>query len=238
DRAAIIASGVALFLIIFRPFGLTIDNWVEAIVVLGFAPLNFIAILAVHAALGGSGRWRAFAGAASVMGANLAYLMFWSTGALILSSGLKVALIAALVTGAVATWNRYRTLKAEIYTLQSRQRNTEGSDLVVLKGDDANEILRVSPTALRYARARGNYVEIHYQQAGAPKTITLRATLASIDEQAGAALMRCHRSFLVNLNTAQRLISDRRGMRVEFSSDESAPVSRSYRNKIREAAQA
>lgn len=239
SRAALIAGGITLFLFVFRPFDLSISNVVEALIVFGFAPLNFIAILAVHGFLPRTGRLRPMISTTAILTANFAYLIFWSTRPAIFSLVIDVALVAALTIGAIVFWNRQRSLKAEIVELkQSALSQGDGVSLLVLKGEDKNEILRVMPSALLFVQAQGNYVEVHFEKSGEVKTATLRATLANIAEQVGEPyLKRCHRSFLVNLNAALRLVSDRNGMRIEFEDQRIVPVSRSFRETIRSAAQ-
>ncbi len=239
SRAALIACAITLFLISFRPFGLSIDNTAEAVIVFGFAPLNFIAIMGAHAFLQHMPRWRAALGATVIIAANLGYLVFWSSSAEIFSLAVQVLLVAALTIGVIAMWNRLRTLNREVIELKDRQTHgTLGDDLIVLKGDGENEIIRLKSDALRYVKAQGNYVEVSFDQAGEQKTVTLRATLTGIQDQAGEFILhRSHRSFLVNLNAVHRLISDRRGMRLDYGDGHVVPVSRSYREAIRSAVQ-
>jgi len=239
SRAALIAGAIALFLFVFRPFGLSVNNAAEAVIVFGFAPLNFVAIMGVHAFLQRIPRGRAIAGAAGIIAANIAYLAFWSSGAAILSLSVQVLLVAGLTIAAVAMWNRLRALTDEVIELKGRHTPPAiGDDLLVLKGEGENEIIRLKTSALRYAKAQGNYVEVCFDQSGAQKTVTLRATLAGVQQQAGeGVLRRCHRSYLVNLSAVHRLISDRRGMHLEFSDGDAIPVSRSYREAIRNAVQ-
>ncbi|MEM9616673.1 MAG: LytTR family DNA-binding domain-containing protein [Pseudomonadota bacterium] len=239
SRAALIACAITLFLFVFRPFGLSIDNKAEAVIVFGFAPLNFIAIMSVHAFLQHIQRWHAPLGATIIIAANLGYLVFWSSSAAIVSLTMQVLLVAALTIGAVAMWNRLRALNQEVIELKDRQTHgTLGDDLIVLKGDGENEIVRLKSDALRYVKAQGNYVEVSFDQAGEQKIVTLRATLAGIQDQAGEFILRrSHRSFLVNLNAVHRLISDRRGMRLDYGDGHVVPVSRSYREAIRSAVQ-
>ena len=47
-RSAGIALGVVVFLFAFRPFGLEIESLVDALVLLGLAPLNFLIMLGLH----------------------------------------------------------------------------------------------------------------------------------------------------------------------------------------------
>ncbi len=233
-RAALISFGLAGFLFVFRPFGLTIDNWMDALAVIGFAPLNFVAIVAAHHAKRPPILEHAAANAVFIIAANLVYVLFWSSGASFVPTLLQVTLVAGLTIGAIVLWNRHRYLKREVLELRSHQASVPRTT-VVLKGENTGEILRLPAESILYAQARGNYVEVHYLSGGEERSALLRATLGAVAEQAPTALLQpCHRSFLVNIQCAERLVSDRDGMRLQFSTGSVVPISRRYRSVIRE----
>ncbi len=237
NRAVVISLGIAAFLFLFRPFGLSIDNLSEALIVSGFAPLNFIAMAGAHRLNIADRKMKAIVGLALILSANFAYVLFWQSGRAIFPTALNVMLIASLTVGAVLFWNRQRALAEEILTLKASKKATK--DLIALRGESANEILRIPAEALRYLKAQGNYVEVRHRKAGAATSTLMRGTLAELAAQAGDKfLTRCHRSYFVNLDAAQRLVSKADGMRVEFEDGDSIPVSRAYRSAIRKAASA
>jgi len=234
-RAATTSLGIAAFLFLFRPFGLSIETIPEALVVAGFAPLNFIAMIGVHRIRLPNRSLSTLAAAALIASANIAYLIFWNAGRAIFPTAANAILIAALTVGAALLWNRHRAMAAEILELKAAKHDSQS--LVILKGENENEILRLPPKALRYAKAQGNYVEVRHEKADGAASALLRATLADLGSQAGEeVLIRCHRSYLVNLNAARRIVSDASGMRIEFHDGESIPVSRAHRSAIRKAA--
>jgi|GEM_PF-6478435 len=232
-RGAIIAVGVTAFIALFRPFGVSISSPAALALIFGFAPINFAAILLAHK-LPAKGAM-VFIRPAAVIVANLGYA-FAISGGPKLSTAVAVIFVALLVAGAVALWNRERSLHREVIELRRRP-GPETDEVIVLRGENDRDMLRLSPRDLLYVAAKGNYSEVAYLRNGAPVTALLRTSLKSIAEQTGeAALTRSHRSFLVNLNAAQRITAKSDIMTIAFPGGVSAPVSRQHRSAIRAAA--
>ena len=232
QRAAIISIAIAGFLILFRPFGISIENWQKMLVLLGFAPLNFVVMIAAHQTTIDGLPFKRFIAPAAIVGANMIYVLFWSSGSAIFPTTIHVLLISALTAGAVVMWNQQRALKREVLELRAAPSDI-APKTIVLRGETENEILRLSPHALLFLKAQGNYVEVNYLSDGVVAQSLLRSTLNGLFEQAGhSSLLRCHRSYIANLDAAIRLVSDKDGMRLEFENALSIPVSRTYRATI------
>ena len=236
ERAAMIAVAIALFMLVFRPFGMVISNPVSVLVVLGFAPLNFVAMALAHMAPPHAGRLGAALRIGGIVLANIAYVSIIAGGDAQISSIVKVVLVALLVIATVSFWNRERALQREVLDLRNRAAPST-QETFTLRGENDSEILRLTPATLLYLCANGNYVDVHYIQNGAPEKSMMRATLAGLHAQApDGVLAQSHRSYLVNLAAAQRLVSAGGRMEIEFPNGAKAPVSRSYKQAIRMAA--
>ncbi len=235
-RAALIGIAIAGFMLVFRPFGITIANTAAFLVILGLAPLNFATILLVHLAPSRKG-WIGLAQrAGAITLANIIYISLLTAGGAEIASSIKVGLVTLLVIAAVGLWNRERSLHREVLELRTRPLREE-SELIILRGEGDKEILRLAPDQLRFIKAGGNYIDVHFMKNGTPEKVLLRGTLANVANQAGdGTLIQCHRSYFVNLMAAQRIISEGGRMGIEFASGERVPVSRNFRAAIREAA--
>lgn len=232
-RGGVIAIGVTAFIGIFQPFGVSIKTASDLIAVLGFAPLNFAAIMLVHHLPVRRAIMVVRTGAIII--ANLIYGFFTGGGAS-WSTALSVAFVSALVIGAVTLWNRERAFHREVIELRQAAGKAR-DDTITLRGEGAREILRLRARDLRFIAAKGNYAEVAYLLDGAANTTLLRASLKALAVQAGEEkLQRCHRSFLVNLDAAQRIVCDAGRMTIEFPGGATAPVSRRYHDAIRTAA--
>jgi len=98
---------------------------------------------------------------------------------------------------------------------------------------DENGILRITLKSddLIYLEASDNYVVIYYQAAENVKSYLLRNTLKRLETQlAGFSLVRCHRSFMVNVAHV-KMMKREKGVFSLWMNDAgtiSIPVSRSY----------
>ena len=73
--------------------------------------------------------------------------------------------------------------------------------------DEKGELkLSVKPEMLYYLEAADNYVEIHYMNSGKMEKLLIRNTLKNIEWRfRDKDLIRCHRSFIVNVGKVQVL---------------------------------
>ena len=236
-RAAVIAASISIFILVFQPLGISAGSIFEAFIILGLAPLNFTVMVLVHRFPLGAGPVRAVLNALVFLIANILYLEIAAAPSSMWLKGIKVALLSILFVSAIAIWNRHRRLENEIIELK-KQQAPPSQPMLTLRGENDREILRLAPASLLFAKASGNYVEIAYRSNGALERTLLRATLAGIGQQAGGALVPCHRSYWVNISAAQRLLMRNGRMEIEFPDNCSTPVSRRYQTAIRTAANA
>ena len=133
---------------------------------------------------------------------------------------------------------RYHTLNRRLWQLHLKWEATPDR-LIHFEGQGSSERLSIAASDFRYAQAQDNYVALYYLRAGTLKRELLRATLAEILEQAGPVeLMRCHRSFVVNLRQVRSFSG---GNPMELYLDQVATpirVSRSYRTTVLQRLQA
>ena len=114
----------------------------------------------------------------------------------------------------------------------------EAAKTVTLRGENNAEVVTAAPERVCYLKSDGNYVEVILSNPdGKPQTLLLRAALKDIEAQlAGqcAAIVRCHRSYLVN---KQRIASaEGNALGLTLTLDQSGlevPVSRSFVEQFR-----
>jgi DNA-binding LytR/AlgR family response regulator len=95
--------------------------------------------------------------------------------------------------------------------------------------------LIVRPDMLFYLEAADNYVQIHYMNAGKMEKILIRNTLKNIEWRfRDMNLVRCHRSYIVNLDNVKVLKRSDGDVMIDFGNEKIAqiPVSRSYGEKV------
>lgn len=85
-----------------------------------------------------------------------------------------------------------------------------------------------------YLEAADNYCNIHYINEGKEDTIILHNSMKQIDESDFyTGLLRCHRSYMVNIENVKLLRKDRDGLVLELAQGTHAiPVSRTYNERV------
>lgn len=95
--------------------------------------------------------------------------------------------------------------------------------------------LTLPPGEILYCEARQNYVNVHYRSQEGVEETQIRATLASMsDALVDTRVIRCHRSFLVNLDHVLSVTGNAQGLRLRLAGlEESIPVSRTYVQRVK-----
>ncbi|WP_255297457.1 LytTR family DNA-binding domain-containing protein [Anaerophaga thermohalophila] len=98
---------------------------------------------------------------------------------------------------------------------------------------DEKGILRISlkTNDLLYLESSDNYVSIKYLQNNRPKSVLIRNTLKNLEKEfENSFLLRCHRSYMVNVNKASMVKREGNNMKLQIESPDNIfiPVSRGY----------
>ena len=99
------------------------------------------------------------------------------------------------------------------------------------------DTLTLSVNDFLYAEAQKNYVVISYLKGTSCEQKILRITLTQLAEllQRYPHILRCHRSFLVNLSLVANISGNSRACTLKlYHTDNEVPVSRSFVNNIKE----
>ncbi|MGH1364576.1 MAG: LytTR family transcriptional regulator DNA-binding domain-containing protein [Calditrichia bacterium] len=131
------------------------------------------------------------------------------------------------------------------YNRKLRQHVKEASDIVgnleeverssdepvwKITTDLKDETFSVSEQFFMYAEAIGNYIEIHHIESSEVKKATYRLSLSSFEKQLSSDhLIRCHRSYLVNLKMVEDVSGNAQGLKLKLKElARLIPVSRKY----------
>lgn len=100
------------------------------------------------------------------------------------------------------------------------------------------EVLQVEADAFRYAEAEGNYVKVTYHSAKEGRTVQkmIRATMKQAEASVAGCpfIVRCHRAFLVNIRTVQKVDGNSQGYRLWLKGcKDEIPVSRAYAKEVK-----
>jgi DNA-binding LytR/AlgR family response regulator len=95
--------------------------------------------------------------------------------------------------------------------------------------------LSLKRSDILYLQGTDNYVTIWYNTQYKVSKYLLRNTLKKLeDELVDDSIIRCHRSYLVNMEKVKLIRKEKEGMMIELESNTpvSVPVSRSYMNQV------
>jgi len=251
------SSFVFLFLVIFRPFGLSNDENVlmitagygaTCLVVMLF--LN-VSIIALFPKFFDENNWLIWKELVWVL-FNIAFIglanAYYTCLITEISFSLEVVGYFTLYTLAVSVLplvvsvlvnyslkkERYEKTSNEISKgLHVRLLNRKETRIVL---DGGNERLTLQPDDFLYAKSLDNYVECYFLDGTDLKKQLLRKTLKSTGDDFSAIddIRQVHRSYLVNLNHVSHVSGNAQGLRLHFSNiEEVVPVSRNLTESLR-----
>lgn len=107
-------------------------------------------------------------------------------------------------------------------------------EALVFVSENEKEKLTLQPLQLLYIESADNYSNIVFTENSSLKKVLMRSSLKRLESQLNTPyVMRCHRTFIVNLKNVKHIDGNAAGYKIHLKQDESIiPVSRSYSNAI------
>ena len=107
---------------------------------------------------------------------------------------------------------------------------------LLISTDLKNETFFLNTDTFSHAIAVGNYTDVYLTDKDKLICHTFRITLSTFETQLDALhLMRCHRSYLVNLKKVANVTGNAQGLKLNLNDNESLiPVSRKYISAVRQ----
>jgi DNA-binding LytR/AlgR family response regulator len=103
--------------------------------------------------------------------------------------------------------------------------------------DEKNQTqMSIKPAHVLYLESSDNYVTIYYMDDGAVKKELVRNTLKRVESEFGdKGLMRCHRSFIINIQNIETIRKVSRSYQIKLkNTDTFIPVSKSFIPQVKE----
>ncbi len=107
--------------------------------------------------------------------------------------------------------------------------------LISLLADNEKDSLTIAPTDLLFIESSDNYCTVYYGQNGKLHKPLLRSSLSRMENQLAnyPRLVRCHRSFIVNLDKVERVTGNAQGYKLHLLHGElEVPVARRYNETL------
>jgi hypothetical protein len=110
-----------------------------------------------------------------------------------------------------------------------RQNLTETKSLKLI-AENGKDMLELSEDSLLFIESADNYSTIFYEKDGNLQKELLRSSLTRIEAQiASENIVRCHRSFIVNLDKVEKITGNAQGYKLHLETPELfVPVARKY----------
>jgi DNA-binding LytR/AlgR family response regulator len=263
-------AGLIVFLILylFRPFGIDAPgNHFTVLHALAYGGATFV-MLVVNSALLPMLFKDAFQEEGWTLGKEI-LVMCWHIMTIALVNVLvtnmlygspvnaRRVIVFLLITGAVGIFPvtfillikqqfLYRKFHRDAHAIQDQLAATQPveklqeQEPILLKGDNAGEVFKLTADALQYITSADNYLRVVYLREGKPETIVLRSTLKKAELMLAAHpnFLRCHRAYIVNLSSVEHLSGNAQGLKLHLAMiEERIPVSRSQNESISEELQ-
>lgn len=126
---------------------------------------------------------------------------------------------------------RYKTLQQSYDAILT---NTDGhideKAMLLFTGEGVKDNISIPVADFIYAKAEDNYTEIHYLKNNMASRFVLRASLGRLcDQLEYDYLVRCHRSYMINLYNVHSIRGSRKNLKISMSQiDVVIPVSQTY----------
>lgn len=141
-----------------------------------------------------------------------------------------VSMLNSLPVAGFLFFIRHEWLKSEYVQLQAIRPATPAARLVHFSSDNGKDQVAVALDDLLYLESQDNYVAVTWVEGGARRASLVRSSLKRLEEILDEPLLvRCHRSFMVNMARVRGCRGNRHGLKLTLEgADRPVPVSRVY----------
>ncbi|GAB3709327.1 LytTR family DNA-binding domain-containing protein [Spirosoma flavus] len=118
-------------------------------------------------------------------------------------------------------------------TLRSHE-NQPTDDVLRLIADNEKDTLNVAANDLLFVESSDNYCTVVYLKNDRPTKLLLRSSLSRMEKQIDRPnIVRCHRSYVVNLNRIERVTGNAQGYKLHLLDGQfQIPVARQYNETL------
>ncbi|WP_353483668.1 LytTR family DNA-binding domain-containing protein [Haliscomenobacter sp.] len=253
--AAAVGVFVGLFLNFFQPFGAYLwQDPAKPYILGGYGVVTFICLMLVNMIVPtlfkqwyAEERWTV----AKEIGWTLLIIVLIALGNMIYgkiifgwSFRLSDALLWLGITGAIGimpatviTMLNYVQLARRYETKQLHiPSNKIAAEAVVvtLVADNEKDTLTVKLSDLLFIESADNYSEVVFLKEKKVQKALLRGSLSRMEEQLTHPVVRCHRSYIVNLQQVERIFGNAQGYKLQLNDwPEPIPVARRFSDMVK-----
>lgn len=149
-----------------------------------------------------------------------------------------VSMVITFPVAAFLFYIRHEFLKSEFVQLRALKPTIAPPGMVHFSSDNDKDKISVAREDFLYLESQDNYVTVVYMDNGTRKSALIRSSLKRLEAMLtdSILLLRCHRSFIVNLSRVRTCQGNRHGLKLNLEGEEkSIPVSRGYTERLLQA---
>lgn len=254
---------VAIFILIFQPFGLSEYHSIyKTIVLLGYGGVTFLALFLNLFALSylfknwfDETKWTVLKqmiwltwiiftiGLGNYFYASIIFSNFWELKVFIIFQlSTMVVGIIPIVVLTIVNQNiklSYYLKEANDFNnkINAKKHHLDNEQIIHVIADNEKDKFEIELSNLLYIESVGNYVRVHYFKEGKIKNSILRSALKRVELQLKECktLIKCHRAFLVNFNQIEKVKGNSQGLKIVLkNTDTEIPVSRNYSKDLKD----
>ena len=133
----------------------------------------------------------------------------------------KIILLGFLPVAVLITINQDQLLRSHLKSAQQLNNKLIGNKketLINFKSDYKKDNLIISPNSLILIKSADNYIEIYYMIDNVVKKKLVRSSLKRANESINefSFILRCHRTFIVNINYIKEISGNSQGYKISF----------------------
>lgn len=155
----------------------------------------------------------------------------------------KIVLLGFLPVAVLIIINQDRLLRSHLKTAQQLnnrliESKQQKETLIHFESDYQKDNLSIIPDTLIVVKSADNYIEINYKSEGVVKKQMIRSTMKKATEAAKefAFIVRCHRTFIVNINHIKEVSGNSQGYKLSLKNlDFPVYVSQKYIKSFKES---
>jgi len=157
----------------------------------------------------------------------------------------NIVLLSLVVVLILVIINEYEFLKKRVENLLNQMKNpdfqqpdTENDEGIEFESENQSEHLFLYPEQIIVIKAANNYIEIIFRQNEKVSRRLIRSTLKNTEKMLlkHPSLIRVHRSFIVNVNSIQKVNKSPEGLKlVLYDYPKAVNVSRQYILSVKDA---
>lgn len=258
----VISLFIALFMLLFQPFGLSeIKSVYKPLILLGYGGVTLVTLIInlffvsrifrrwfSNWTIGKQILWLTWIiftiGTGNYLYSSFIFTMFAGMKGFIyfqvftLIVGVFPVAIITLVAYNIKLKQNLKTAAEVNDLLEAKPTKSAREETVVLVADNGKDKLEVELSNLLYIESVGNYIEASYYKNGKIAKMLLRGAIKRIESETAqhTSLVKCHRAFIVNINQVESMKGNSQELRLVLKKgDIEIPVSRNNSQKMKDS---